>query len=454
MSATNVSSILSRQQSFSSSSIEAANEEPFPILDLPKELYGHICKFLHLQDIQSLACTTKTLRDITQEEANHNQLVAVRIFMETIGSKLVPACPQQITLFDLQDQLLDQEILSLSKLKNKTLMLKDQIIDILSTLGRYDLIDLSEISLPNFCENIFIISTSAAKILALILTQDRDAYCSAMEECKNLVQNGEIERVLKITKGLPEYEQNLVLKGIGEALIENSEFEQAVEVISAMPFKIDQAVLLREIVKVFLQREEFEQALKIAKMMPDPDQLEEARLLRALALRDIVNALTQKGEFEQAAEISKIVRKDLVQILIQDKEFEQAIIVANAIPDERIRGYRLRDIVVALIEDGNLRQAIKVAKTIPEEETRAIALRQIAQALAWNKQFKQAYTIIHASPHGQQQLYALLDLVKILIHYGEFEQAKQVAKIIPSEEERARAFKKIAKAKASSKSST
>lgn len=355
MSAKNVS-CNSRRQNSPGPFREAANKEPFPILDLPIELHGHICKYLNLRDIQNLVCTTKELCDLTLKEANRNQLVALRIFMETIGSKLVPACPEQIALFDLQDQLLEQEVVPLSKLKNKIMMLKDQMIDILSTLDQSVLNDLSEINPPSFCEKVVAIAAIVASIFILnseeasyfYLFEDDPRLAALSEGCLDLIRNREDERVLNIINAIVDKGlQTWIVNEMVETFIKNSEFEQAVKAINLLHAKQAQANFLGKIVSVLIKKGDILQALKIAKAMPNPDNLEAARVQRALALRNIAKALTRKGEFEQAAEISKMIPRNIVKILILDKEFEEALKVANNNPNKEERARALKEIAEA-----------------------------------------------------------------------------------------------------------
>ncbi|MDP1608361.1 MAG: hypothetical protein Q8L98_03490 [Chlamydiales bacterium] len=355
MSATSLS-FISRGQNSPSSSSEAVDVDPFPILDLPIELHGYICKYLNLRDTQNLVCTTKRLRDLTLKEANRYQLVAVRIFMETISSKLVSACPEQIALFDLQDQLLDQEVVPLSELKNKMMMLRDQMIDILSTLDESVLNDFSEINPPNFYEKVVAIAKNLAAISILnseetsyfYLFEDDPRLTALCEDCLELIRNQEARGALKIInaifdKGL----QKWIVKEITEIFIKNSEFEEAVKSITLLRSKQDQAGFLAKIVRALIKKGDILQALKIAKTMPDSDHLEEVRLQRALALRNIVKAFTRKGELEQAAEISKMVPRNVVKILILDKEFDEALKVASNIPDEEEKARSFKQIAEA-----------------------------------------------------------------------------------------------------------
>lgn len=256
--------IINSSSSSSGSSVNA--QEPFPIHKLPVDIHSYICQYLDPKSIQNLTCATKTLKHVTLWSVNQSKPAEVKKFIEALISKLnIDKHPQQIEKLQeirasiqgdlslrgfqgvttVADSLKDEELpldeielvgdtskdeeldpvdeelapinepldkydLPLSELKNRILMLKDQIIDVLITSDQPTLDHLRQIPLPIFCEHIF-------KITDCFHNQNQDAASN----CRTLTLLGEYKKAMKLAHTIPDkLKKSTALKEIVDTLIE------------------------------------------------------------------------------------------------------------------------------------------------------------------------------------------------------------------------------------------
>ncbi len=531
---------LSLSSSSSSSTGSSSASSPSPkavtgpsLTNLSEDVWHRILGYLDPKSIGALACASKRLYSVIIPVVNQGKPIEVKQFIENLISKLRenhsknPKFSQQIeslekilssiikeiqqrgyqaeqtcssetddetdTFFQGEEadpidqppelssirleQLIDPSDLPLSQFRDKMLILKDQIINVLATLSPSVLKNLHQIVPPTAFENIFRVSEIMASI-----NPEHDYRIA--EKCKDLAEEKEFERALKIanTPSRKPY-QGESLANIVLVLIRNEKMNRAIEIANTISDEERRAWALKSIAEAFIDKREFDRAIEIAKMFPNEDKRNEflemkiIRALRdnkdfdrALAVIDditkeqakndsrkmIAVALAKNGDCERAlnvaqpflndpaSEISKINQtfEILIEALIKNRNFDRALEVINSIGDNN-RFFDLNNVADALIKNGNFEEAsmffIKIQSMISSEDfnlggkrffSRAEAFKEIHEALI-KKDFNKVIEIAKANPDDKQTI-IFQGLIQNLIKNRNFEEAVTIANDIPN----------------------
>lgn len=234
------------------------------------------------------------------------------------------------------------------------------------------------------------------------------------------------------------------LQRLGNEVIKVRQYDLALEIAQAFPLNLSdyKQQILRQLVPIYAQAGQFDKALQIAQMTENSGSLPyRAAALAAIAtqyqrvgrttqadrtfaqaIQDISRLqpsesstqgwaiisveLTKAGKPEQAkkrlAQAIQAANKDkdpivvsstlrtIADQLILAEQLLPALQVAQAMPDERERGWKLSEISTKLIEARQYQQALQVVQTFQLPEARARGLVTIAKAYAQAEQPNQA----------------------------------------------------------------
>jgi tetratricopeptide (TPR) repeat protein len=159
--------------------------------------------------------------------------------------------------------------------------------------------------------------------------------------------------------------------------------------------------VLRELATALIQVQRFDEALEIVDAIPDADT--QVVVLNELAIVLAgVNDTRSDEIFNRAREVADTMQHEasktdalskIAIALAQAHRYEQAQALADSSQYDTIKTDILSHLAASLIEAHRFEQAKAVALTIPEDSTKVNILKQLAIALAQNKRLKDAVTI-------------------------------------------------------------
>ncbi len=225
----------------------------------------------------------------------------------------------------------------------------------------------------------------------------------------------------------PDYEfyQKQILQQIINALIDDGEFNQALDIINTNEIDEQQTPHLKRFIAVRAAHEgEFAFAQKLANSLENED-------LKIGALGEIAISLAEAGKTQEALQIIQALPEEfnskmrilgtVASSLATQGEIESALEISQSLDPSKQ--------AVLLAETGALEDAFQLAESLKEVE-KTETLGSMAIALAKGGEFDQGIELAKSLPKSSFQGFVLLRIVNSLTEAEQWTKALEVAQLI------------------------
>lgn len=442
-----INSLIPENITLSTTSVHLEESKVSPFESLPYDILCNIQKYLNPSDTQAIIETSTSMNWSMLCAANVNSVFLLKSFIVTLANNLNPEISlNQINALDaIRESICNQGFSNLIDIKNETIRVKNQIIDVLITLDPEELKSLKKYAPPNFCEHLFQVAEICQLLPRSEALADPIASCGfllkvfqALTQLQALDRPEAtiaINRAIVITNAIPDQrEKSITLSLIYPVLFKaqkpeaNPMINEAIQIAKNLPDTEDREEALKHCSLALCNTKEFERAIEIAREIPSPT-------IQSILLSTIFTPLRQSGETERARAI-----------------MNESIALAKSDPDGDDFENALSECSLALCSVHEFEEAIAVTSEIGNPITRSSILAKIFVPLAQSGAIERSDEIINlaielsnTAADDWEKGWILNRCIKSFLELGQIEKACPIARSIGEPEMHRRGLKRCSK---------
>jgi len=222
---------------------------PVGLLNMSKDIFGCFLANSSLSTIQICTRVSKEIKSITIEVTRIGQEKELKNFIGTIVGQLNLSKDARLvaSVQDIGSKLDFSKCSNLSQLKKKILAVKELMIVKLETSDQETLINLSKISPPSFCENVFQIAEFyRQKNIAMGLSKGSEQFIALQSIMKEMKEKGLLEEALKIARTYPNLPRIAALRELAKAFSGMGASAKASAITQELPVAFQSLILKRD----------------------------------------------------------------------------------------------------------------------------------------------------------------------------------------------------------------